>query len=173
MTKINKAACIGGGVIGGGWIARFLLAGIDVDVYDPHPEATRIVGEVLANAEKAYAILTGAPLPPRGKLTFRDTLEAAVTGADWIQESVPERLDLKRNVLTQIDAAAKPDALIGSSTSGLLPTDLQRDMRHPERLFVAHPIIRSISCRSSRSLVAKRPALQRSRRPWTDCRRSA
>ncbi len=139
MTKINKAACIGGGVIGGGWIARFLLAGIDVDVYDPHPEATRIVGEVLDNAEKAYAMLTGAPLPPRGRLTFRDTLEAAVEGADWIQESVPERLDLKRNVLTHIDAAAKPDALIGSSTSGLLPTDLQRDMRHPERLFVAHP----------------------------------
>ncbi len=139
MTKINKAACIGGGVIGGGWIARFLLAGIDVDVYDPHPEAKRIVGEVLANAEKAYAMLTGAPLPPRGRLTFRDTLEAAVDGADWIQESVPERLDLKRKVLTQIDAAARPDALIGSSTSGLLPTDLQRDMRHPERLFVAHP----------------------------------
>ncbi len=139
MTKINKAACIGGGVIGGGWIARFLLAGIDVDVFDPHPEATRIVGEVLANAEKAYAMLTGAPLPARGKLTFRETLEEAVAGADWIQESVPERLDLKRKVLTQIDAAARPDALIGSSTSGLLPTDLQRDMRHPERLFVAHP----------------------------------
>ncbi|MDK4741138.1 carnitine 3-dehydrogenase [Rhizobium sp. CNPSo 3464] len=139
MTRINKAACIGGGVIGGGWIARFLLAGIDVDVFDPHPEATRIVGEVLANAEKAYAMLTGAPFPPRGKLTFRDTLEAAVGDADWIQESVPERLDLKRKVLTQIDAVARPDALIGSSTSGLLPTDLQRDMRHPERLFVAHP----------------------------------
>ncbi|NLS17259.1 carnitine 3-dehydrogenase [Rhizobium sp. P40RR-XXII] len=139
MTKINKAACIGGGVIGGGWIARFLLAGIDVDVYDPHPEATRIVGEVIDNAEKAYAMLTGAPLPPRGKLTFSDKLEAAVDGADWIQESVPERLDLKRNVLTQIDAVARPDALIGSSTSGLLPSDLQRDMRHPERLFVAHP----------------------------------
>ncbi|CAN7626955.1 carnitine 3-dehydrogenase [Rhizobium rhizogenes] len=139
MTKINKAACIGGGVIGGGWIARFLLAGIDVDVFDPHPEAIRIVGEVLANAERAYAMLTGAPLPPRGKLTFRETLEEAVAGADWIQESVPERLDLKRKVLMQIDAAAKPDALIGSSTSGLLPTDLQRDMRHPERLFVAHP----------------------------------
>ncbi|MBB3609189.1 carnitine 3-dehydrogenase [Rhizobium sp. BK602] len=139
MSKINKAACIGGGVIGGGWIARFLLAGIDVDVYDPHPEASRIVGEVLDNAEKAYAMLTGAPLPPRGRLTFRETLEEAVAGADWIQESVPERLDLKGKVLTQIDAAARPDALIGSSTSGLLPTDLQRDMRHPERLFVAHP----------------------------------
>ncbi|WFR98962.1 carnitine 3-dehydrogenase [Rhizobium tumorigenes] len=139
MTKINRAACIGGGVIGGGWIARFLLAGIDVKVFDPHPDAQRIVGEVLANAERAYAMLTGAPLPARGQLTFTASLEEAVADADWIQESVPERLDLKRGVLNQIDAAARPDALIGSSTSGLLPTDLQRDMRHPERLFVAHP----------------------------------
>lgn len=94
---------------------------------------------MIANAEKAYAMLTGAPLPPRGRLRFCATLEEAVTDADWIQESVPERLDLKRAVLTQIDAAARPDALIGSSTSGLLPTDLQQDMKHPERLFVAHP----------------------------------
>ncbi|TCL65161.1 carnitine 3-dehydrogenase [Rhizobium sp. BK251] len=139
MTKISKAACIGGGVIGGGWVARFLLAGIDVNVYDPHPESQRIIGEVLANAERAYALLTGAPLPPRGKLIFCKSIQEAVQDSDWIQESVPERLDLKRNVLTEIDAFARPDALIGSSTSGLLPTDLQRDMKHPERLFVAHP----------------------------------
>jgi carnitine 3-dehydrogenase len=138
-NQIKKAACIGGGVIGGGWIARFLLAGIDVHVFDPHPEAERIVGEVIANAERAYGMLTQAPLPPKGKLIFVKSLEEAVDGADWIQESVPERLELKRGVLTQIDAAAKPDALIGSSTSGLKPTDLQRDMKHPERLFVAHP----------------------------------
>ncbi len=139
MTKINKAACVGGGVIGGAWAARFLLAGIDVSMYDPHPEATRIVGEVLANAERAYGMLTMAPLPPRGTLSFAKSIEEAVQDADWIQESVPERLELKRGVLTQIDAAASPSALIGSSTSGLMPTDLQRDMKHPERFFVAHP----------------------------------
>ncbi len=139
MTKIQKAACIGGGVIGGGWIARFLLAGIDVKVFDPHPDSQRIVGEVVANAERAYGMLTGAPLPVRGRLTFTASLEEAVADADWIQESVPERLELKRGVLNLIDAAARPEALIGSSTSGLLPSELQRDMRHPERLFVAHP----------------------------------
>lgn len=139
MTKIIKAACVGGGVIGGAWAARFLLSGIDVNMFDPHPEAERIVGEVIANAERAYAMLTMAPLPPRGKLSFVKSIEEAVQGADWIQESVPERVDLKRGVLTQIDAAADPKALIGSSTSGILPTDLQRDMKHPERLFVAHP----------------------------------
>ena len=120
-------------------MARFLLAGVDVNVFDPHPDAQRIVGEVVANAERAYAMLTYAPLPPRGRLIFHGSLAEAVAAADWIQESVPERLDLKRNVLAEIDAAAQPGAMIGSSTSGLLPTDLQAGMAHPERLFVAHP----------------------------------
>jgi carnitine 3-dehydrogenase len=139
MSKIQKAACIGGGVIGGAWAARFVLAGIDTKMFDPHPEAERIVGEVMANAERAYAMLTMAPLPPKGKLTFCKSIEEAVEGADWIQESVPERLELKRGVITKIDAAARADALIGSSTSGLLPSDLQSEMHHPERMFVAHP----------------------------------
>src|SRR5262245_50524195 len=105
LGPISKAACIGGGVIGGGWIARLLLAGADVRVFDPHPEAERIVGEVIANAERAYGLLTKAPLPPRGSLTFSPNLEHAVSDAEWVQESVPERLDLKRRVLAEIDAA--------------------------------------------------------------------
>ena len=139
LAPIFKAACVGGGVIGGGWIARFLLAGIDVNVFDPHPQAERIVGEVIANAERAYGLLTNAPLPPRGRLAFCARLADAVADAEWIQESVPERLDLKRRVLAEIDAACPAEALIGSSTSGLLPTDLQTGLAHPERLFVAHP----------------------------------
>ena len=139
LSPISRAACIGGGVIGGGWIARFLLAGIDVKVFDPHPEAQRIVGEVLANAERAYGLLTNAPLPPRGRLSFCASVAEAVADAQWVQESVPERLDLKHRVLAEIDAAAPVTALIGSSTSGLKPSDLQQAMTHPERLFVAHP----------------------------------
>ncbi|MEI9425421.1 carnitine 3-dehydrogenase [Mesorhizobium sp. Cs1299R1N1] len=139
MGTISSAACIGGGTIGGAWAARFLLAGIDTRIFDPHPEAQRLLSEVLANARRAYGMLTSAPLPTQGTLSFSDSLEGAVRGAEWIQESVPEKLDLKRSVLAQIDAAANPKALIGSSTSGLMPTDLQRDMKHPERMFVAHP----------------------------------
>jgi carnitine 3-dehydrogenase len=126
-------------VIGGGWVARLLLSGIDVKVYDPHPDAERMVAEVFANAERAWGNLTAAPLPPRGKLTFANTLEEAVQGAEFIQESVPERLDLKRSVLNQIDDAAPATAIMGSSTSGLLPSDLQAEMHHPERFAVAHP----------------------------------
>ncbi len=138
-TRIQKAACIGGGVIGGAWAARFVLAGIDTKIFDPHPEAERILGEVMANAIRAYDMLTMAPLPDKGTLTFCKSIEEAVEGADWIQESVPERVDLKRDVITRIDACADPKALIGSSTSGIMPTQLQRDMHHPERMFVAHP----------------------------------
>jgi carnitine 3-dehydrogenase len=134
-----KAACVGGGVIGAGWVARLLLAGVDVAVFDPGPEAERIVGEVVANARRAYGALLSAPLPREGALSFAPSIEAAVAGADFIQESVPERLDLKHRVLGAIDAAARPDALIGSSTSGLLPSDLQSRMARPERLVVAHP----------------------------------
>jgi len=135
----KRAACIGGGVIGAGWVARLLLAGVDVTVHDPAPDAERVVREVLANAERATARLVSAPLPPQGTLRFAASVEAAVAGADFIQESVPERLELKRRVLGAIDAAAPADALIGSSTSGLLPSDLQAEMAHPERLVVAHP----------------------------------
>ena len=136
---IKKAAAIGGGVIGGAWAARFLLNGIDCKIFDPHPEAQRIVGEVMKNAERAYSLLTDAPLPQQGSLTFVDSVEEAVEDADLIQESVPERLELKQKVHMQIDAAAPESALIGSSTSGLLPTDIQAKMTHPERMFVAHP----------------------------------
>ncbi len=138
-SGIEKAACVGGGVIGAGWVSRLLLSGVDVAVFDPHPDAERIVAEVVANAERAYGMLTSAPLPKRGVLTFAKTLQEAVQDVEFIQESVPERLELKRGVLNQIDAFAPKDAIIGSSTSGLLPSDLQAEMKHPERLLVAHP----------------------------------
>ncbi len=138
MTKINKAACIGGGVIGAGWVARLVLNGIDVSIFDPDPEAERKVNAVMLNARAAYKQMT-PNLPKEGKITYAKTLAEAVAGADLIQESVPERLDIKHRVLAEIDAHAKPDALIGSSTSGIKPSDMQTPMTRPERLVVAHP----------------------------------
>ncbi len=139
MLTLTRAAAIGGGVIGGGWIARLLLHGIDVNVYDLHPEAARVVGEVLANAEYAYRLVTGGGLPLKGQLSFCSSIAEAVAGAGYIQESVPEREEIKHAVLREIDLQAAPDALIGSSTSGLLPTRLQSVMINPGRFLVAHP----------------------------------
>jgi len=139
MSEIERAALIGGGVIGAGWLARIVLNGIDAAIYDPDPEAPRKVDEVLANARRAYRAMAGLNLPKEGEVTFAPSVAAAVEGANLIQESVPERLDLKHKVLAEIDAHAAPGALIGSSTSGLLPSDMQTAMKRPERLVVAHP----------------------------------
>ncbi len=139
MAGISKAAAIGGGVIGAGWAARLLLNGIDVALFDPDPQAERKVGEVLDGARRAYRNMAGGALPPEGKLTYARTIAEAVDGVPFIQESVPERLDLKHRVLAEIDAHARSDALIGSSTSGIRPTDMATACKRPERLVVGHP----------------------------------
>ena len=94
----KSAAIIGGGVIGGGWAARFLLMGWDVRVFDPDPDAQRRIGEVLDNARRSLPGLSDVDLPAEGTLSFHDIMSEAVDGVAWIQESVPERLELKRKV---------------------------------------------------------------------------
>ena len=139
MGKMTKtAAIIGGGVIGGGWAARFLLNGWDVNVFDPDPEAERKIGEVMNNARTALPMLYDCAMPAEGTLTFHPSIAEAVTGADWVQESVSERLELKHKVMAEIQAAA-PGALIGSSTSGFKPSELQEGAADPSRVMVTHP----------------------------------
>ena len=135
---MSVAAVIGGGVIGGGWAARFLLNGWDVRVYDPDPEAERKIGAVLANARWALPMLYDRALPPEGRLTWAKTVAEASRDADYIQESVPERLDLKHKVYREIESA-NAHAPIGSSTSGFKPSELRQGMETGARLFVAHP----------------------------------
>ncbi|HEY9038837.1 MAG TPA: carnitine 3-dehydrogenase [Roseovarius sp.] len=139
MTKQMTAAIIGGGVIGGGWAARFLLNGWDVRIFDPDPEAKRKIGEVLDNARHALPMLYDYAMPGEGALTFHDTAAEAVTGADWIQESVPERLEMKHRVYAEIQGACREDAIIGSSTSGYKPTELQEGASRPGQIMVCHP----------------------------------
>jgi carnitine 3-dehydrogenase len=133
-----RVTLVGGGVIGGGWAGRLVENGVDAVVYDPHPEAERRVREVLENAERAWSQLTLAPRA-RGSVSFAASLEEAVGEADIVQESAPEDEGLKRRLLGEIDAHARPDALVCSSTSGLLPSRLQADLKRPERLLVGHP----------------------------------
>ena len=137
MTQ--KAAIIGGGVIGGGWAARFLLNGWDVDVFDPDPDAARKIGAVLDNARRSLPALYDRALPAEGQWRVLTDMGAAIENAAWIQESVPGRLDLKHKVYTQITALAAPDAVIGSSTSGFKPSQLQAGLDTPGQILVAHP----------------------------------
>ncbi|HEY0339417.1 MAG TPA: 3-hydroxyacyl-CoA dehydrogenase NAD-binding domain-containing protein, partial [Steroidobacteraceae bacterium] len=87
----------------------------------------------------ALSRLTFAPLPPKGTLHFTTDLNAMAGKVDFIQENIPEQLELKQRVLGEVSRHAAPDVVIASSTSGLMPSDLQRDMQAPERLLVGHP----------------------------------
>ncbi len=136
MTR--KAAIIGGGVIGGGWAARFLLNGWDVAIFDPDPEASRKIAEVLANARASLPALSDLPQLAEGRLTFAASITEAVEGAEYIQESVSERLDLKHRVFAQIQQSSH-GIPIGSSTSGFKPSELQQGAADPSVIFVAHP----------------------------------
>ncbi|MGF1621886.1 MAG: carnitine 3-dehydrogenase [Rhodomicrobiaceae bacterium] len=135
----GQAAIIGGGVIGGGWAARFLLMGWDVALFDPDTEAERKIGEVLDNARRSLPGLYDVALPAEGRLRYCTRIEDAVAAADWIQESVPERLDLKHAIFSEVQANCRHDAIVASSTSGFKPSELHAGAARPDQIIVAHP----------------------------------
>ena len=139
MRKVKTLGLLGTGVIGGGWAARALHFGVDVIAADVKPEMEAWIRGAVANAEPALARLTSAPLPPKGKLSFTTDLQVMARQADFVQENIPEQLPLKQRMLAEVSRHAAADVIIASSTSGLTPTDLQRDMTAPERFLVAHP----------------------------------
>ncbi len=141
MTKI---ATIGCGLIGQGWATVFAQAGFDVAMYDASAETaeralksmeTRVADLVefdLVSASEAPAILQ--------RITIAHDLEDALHGTAYIQESGPERLDLKREITRSLDAIAAPDVPIGSSTSGIAASRYCEDMTGRHRCLVVHPI---------------------------------
>jgi carnitine 3-dehydrogenase len=137
-APIDRAAAVGCGVIGAGWIARLRLNGVDVAAFDPSPDAARIIDAVHANAVLAWRALDLEP-EAIGSLTLCPSVEEAVAGAQLVVESVPERLDLKHATLSTIDDSANADAIIASSTSGFRPSLLAEPLTRPERLIVGHP----------------------------------
>jgi carnitine 3-dehydrogenase len=130
---------LGAGVIGAGWAARFLLHGVDVRVFDPDPRAEAHMRGAIENARRAYGRLMTVELPDEGELTVVGSPQDAARGAGFIQESVPEREELKRELITAASEVTAEDVVIASSTSGLLPSRLQAGVEHPGRVVVGHP----------------------------------
>lgn len=139
ITEVKTFAALGGGVIGSGWVARALARGLDVIAWDPAPNAEANLRQRVANAWAALEKQGLAPGASPARLRVVDSIEACVADADFIQESAPERLELKLELHAAISAAAKPGAIIASSTSGLLPSDFYASALHPERCVVGHP----------------------------------
>ena len=132
------AAIIGGGVIGSAWASRFLLNGWEVRFHDPAPNSEAVLNKVLDKARR-WVPEVYDHLPAEGALALCDSIADAVTGADWVQESTPERLEIKQSVLAEIQASCSMDAIVASSTSGFMPSELQADSARPEQILVAHP----------------------------------
>ncbi|MGC9410400.1 3-hydroxyacyl-CoA dehydrogenase NAD-binding domain-containing protein [Streptomyces sp. DZ1-3] len=137
--SVRRVACVGAGVIGGGWVAHFLARGYDVTAWDPAPDAERRLRRLVGAAWPTLASLGLAEGASRDRLTVAETLEQAVSDAEFVQESAPENLGLKRDLLARLDAATPPGVVIASSTSGYPMTEMQTTAADPSRLVVGHP----------------------------------
>ena len=134
-----SVAVIGAGLIGRGWAARFLAHGHDVQLWDPDPAAldaaTRAIGRAWHPMTAAGLTIGRTPKRPELCERMEDALEAVV----WVQEAAPETEALKRSLIARLDKLAPPNVVIASSSSGLLPSRLQAECDHPERMLVGHP----------------------------------
>jgi carnitine 3-dehydrogenase len=137
--SVRRVACVGAGVIGGGWVAHFLARALDVTAWDPAPDAEQRLRRLVEAAWPALGHLGLAPGASLARLSVAPTLEEAVAGADFVQESAPEALELKLGLLADLDAATPADVVIASSTSGYPMTEMQQRCATPERLVVGHP----------------------------------
>jgi carnitine 3-dehydrogenase len=137
--EVRTVACVGSGVIGGGWAAYFLAHGYDVVAWDPAPDAETRLRHLVDQAWPALTEIGLADGAHRDRLSFVPDLSDAVSGADFVQESAPEDLGLKIGLLADIDAATPPDVVVSSSTSGYGMSEMQVKCTHPERMVVGHP----------------------------------
>jgi carnitine 3-dehydrogenase len=135
----ETVACVGAGVIGGGWVAHFLAQGFRVRAWDPAPDAEAKLKRLVDAAWPALTSLGLKDGASRDNLVVTATLAEAVTDAVFVQESAPEDLPLKQKLLAEIDAVTPAGVVIASSTSGYGMTEMQVDAATPERLVVGHP----------------------------------
>jgi carnitine 3-dehydrogenase len=138
-AKVERVAVLGAGTIGASWTAQFLARGLSVAVHDPAPDCAARVREFVQAAWPTLERLRLSATADPTRVSFHDDPAAAVEGAALVQENGPEDLDVKRALFARIDAALAPDAVVASSTSGFMPSELQTGRVRPERYVVGHP----------------------------------
>jgi carnitine 3-dehydrogenase len=136
----KRIAVIGAGTIGASWAAYFLARGFEVAASDPSPNGEAFARRFIDNAWPALeALKLVQPGADRKRFAFfKDPAEAA-KGAEFVQESGPEREDLKIELFAMLDAAVPPETVIASSSSGLLISRVTKKCKHPERCVIGHP----------------------------------
>ncbi|HEU4565973.1 MAG TPA: 3-hydroxyacyl-CoA dehydrogenase NAD-binding domain-containing protein [Gemmatimonadaceae bacterium] len=135
MTVPERVAIVGAGTIGSGWAALFAACGAEVRIFDADMGAERRARAALTDAVRA-----GAGVAHMGSVNAYVDLDDAVRGAEWVQESLPERLDLKRAMLGAVERALAPGAIVASSSSTFTATELAAGRGCADRLLVVHPL---------------------------------
>ena len=136
---IRRIAIVGTGVIGASWAAQYLARGFDVIATDPAPNAEANLRKYV---DEAWPALTDVGLSPgasRDRLSFTTNMKDALAQADFVQENGPERVDFKIKLFADMDDATPPDSIIASSSSGITPSVMQTNAKHPERILIGHP----------------------------------
>ena len=145
---MDNVAIIGRGIIGSSWALVFVRAGLNVSIWDRVGQGeTKILSDLQATAASVTGTDCAIPLEALGRVRVCRDLADALRGATYVQESAPEDLPLKRDLLRQIAEAADSTAIMASSTSGLRPSDLADGLAARERFLVVHPLTPPISCR--------------------------
>lgn len=138
-ASVTRVASIGAGPIGGGWTAHFLARGYDVAAYLHDEAETPAFMSILNTAWRSLTDLGLAPDASIDRLRIETDLELALEGAEFVQESAPERLDIKQALYARMGEILHPSVVIGSSTSGLTMTEIQANCPTPERTVIGHP----------------------------------
>ena len=136
---IHRIAIVGTGVIGASWAAQYLARGFDVVATDPAPNAEANLRKYVDEAWKDLTVIGLSPGAARDHLTFTTNMKEALSNADLVQENGPERPDFKIKLFADMDEATPADSLIASSSSGITPSVMQSQCKHPERVLIGHP----------------------------------
>ena len=139
-----KVAVVGVGAIGRAWAISFLRAGHEVRVWNRSAarveEARALIETILPDLEAADLLRGRTPAELMENFVPCGGLEEALVGAGWVQESVAEDVEVKRTVFAALDRLAPPDAILASSTSGIVASRFNDHLARPDRVLVAHPL---------------------------------
>ena len=136
---IRRVAVVGTGVIGASWAAQYLARGLDVVATDPAPNAESNLRKYVDEAWELLEEIGLSAGASRDRLSFTEDMGQALAQADFVQENGPERPDFKMKLFADMDEATPVDSIIASSSSGITPSVMQSDCKHPERVIVGHP----------------------------------
>jgi len=139
QSSINKIAVVGTGVIGTGWILRFLFSKKDIKIFDPSDKQKKFLLDEIKRTSPLLKKYYKNNININNQLKFCSSIKEAVSDADLIQENTPENEKLKIKIIKEISLHSKKSSIIASSSSGLLPSRIQSKAKNPERVLIAHP----------------------------------